>query len=139
MAVRVMSYLGLLYQDLIRQKFLGPSGKLPPVLPIVLYNGERRWTASQNIGQLIETIPGGLKHYRPELHYLLLDEGAVIDSPGCLQDLLEVHDMLSERIKKWPPSVLKPNTDPVTICDDHGKAPSGRGRALFTPNHQFQP
>ncbi|PMR73066.1 transposase, partial [Billgrantia endophytica] len=37
MAVRIMSYLGLLYQDLIRQKAFTPSGKLPPVLPIVLY------------------------------------------------------------------------------------------------------
>ncbi|MCK0164341.1 Rpn family recombination-promoting nuclease/putative transposase [Marinobacter sp. S6332] len=31
MAVRVMSYLGLLYQDLIRQKHLTANGKLPPV------------------------------------------------------------------------------------------------------------
>ncbi|MSS85511.1 Rpn family recombination-promoting nuclease/putative transposase, partial [Actinomycetaceae bacterium WB03_NA08] len=44
MAVRIMSYLGLLYQDLIRQDAFTPSGKLPPVLPIVLYNGEKRWT-----------------------------------------------------------------------------------------------
>ena|SRR5690554_3610294 len=57
MAVRVMSYLGLLYQDLIRQKSLTPSGKLPPVLPVVLYNGEKRWAAVQNVAPLIETIP----------------------------------------------------------------------------------
>ena len=31
MAVRVMSYLGLLYQDLVRQKAFTPNGKLPPV------------------------------------------------------------------------------------------------------------
>jgi hypothetical protein len=29
MAVRVMSYLGLLYQDLVRQKAFTPNGKLP--------------------------------------------------------------------------------------------------------------
>lgn len=50
MAVRVMSYLGLLYQDLIRQKNLTPSGKLPPVLPVVLYNGEKRWKAAKMLG-----------------------------------------------------------------------------------------
>lgn len=36
MAPRMMVYVGLLYQDLIRNKQLGPRGLLPPVLPIVL-------------------------------------------------------------------------------------------------------
>lgn len=67
MAVRIMSYLGLLYQDLVRQKALTPSGKLPPVLPVVLYNGEERWTAAQNVSDLVERVPGGLEHYHPEL------------------------------------------------------------------------
>lgn len=39
MAVRMLEYLGLLYQDLIRTHQLGQSGRLPPVLPIVPYNG----------------------------------------------------------------------------------------------------
>ncbi|MCK7546073.1 Rpn family recombination-promoting nuclease/putative transposase [Marinobacter bryozoorum] len=171
MAVRVMSYLGLLYQDLIRQKALAQDGKLPPVLPVVLYNGDQRWQAADNIVELIEPVPGGLQTYSPQLQYLLLDEGAIVESsewpgearnlvaglfrlehnrdeqdmlnvlgslvewlkapgqstlrrafvvwirrvllpnraPGMelpefnnLQDLHEVHDMLSERIKKWP-------------------------------------
>lgn len=80
MAVRVMAYEALLYQDLIRQKALTSSGKLPPVLPIVLYNGEKRWTAAQNVADLVEEIPGGLRRYCPSLPYLLLDEGAVFDS-----------------------------------------------------------
>src|SRR5690554_940489 len=80
MAVRVMAYEALLYQDLIRQKALTSSGKLPPVLPIVLYNGEKRWAAAQNVADLVEEIPGGLRRYCPSLPYLLLDEGAVFDS-----------------------------------------------------------
>lgn len=40
MAVRIMAYVALLYQDLIRQGQLTVKGKLPPVLPMVLYNGE---------------------------------------------------------------------------------------------------
>lgn len=40
MALRVMVYLGLLYQDLIRHGDTLADGRLPPVLPIVLYNGE---------------------------------------------------------------------------------------------------
>lgn len=81
MAVRIMSYLGLLYQDLIRQQALTPSGRLPPVLPVVLYNGEERWMAAQNVADLVERVPGGLERYRPDLAYLLLDEGALVSDP----------------------------------------------------------
>lgn len=35
MPLRLMTYVGLLYQDLIRTKQLTISGKLPPVLPVV--------------------------------------------------------------------------------------------------------
>ena len=48
MAVRVMVYLGLLYQDLIKTKQLTRTGRLPPVLPVVLYNGKPRWTAAED-------------------------------------------------------------------------------------------
>ena len=75
MAVRIMTYLGLLYQDLIKAKAWTPTGKLPPVLPLVLYNGAQRWLAAQNVADLIEVVPGGLEQYRPQLQYLLLDEG----------------------------------------------------------------
>ena len=36
MAVRILVYVGLLYQALIRARQLPPSGKLPPVVPVVL-------------------------------------------------------------------------------------------------------
>jgi hypothetical protein len=75
MAVRIMVYLGLLYQDLLKRQQLTRHGLLPPVLPIVLYNGETRWTAAEELADLIEVIPGGLARYRPALRYLLLDEG----------------------------------------------------------------
>ena len=45
MALRVMVYAGLLWQHLVKEKRLPPDGKLPPILPVVLYNGDRRWTA----------------------------------------------------------------------------------------------
>ena len=75
-----LTYLGLLYQELIRAGKLTATGKLPPVLPIVLYNGNQRWNAAQDIVDLIEVVPGGLAQYRPQLRYLLLDEGACDES-----------------------------------------------------------
>ncbi|MFM9272179.1 Rpn family recombination-promoting nuclease/putative transposase [Halomonas elongata] len=86
MAVRVMAYEALLYQDLIRQKAFTPAGKLPPVLPIVLYNGDQRWTAAQNVADLVEPIPGGLSHYRPSLPYLLLDEAEICQNEDHLEE-----------------------------------------------------
>jgi predicted transposase YdaD len=80
MAVRVMTYVGLLYQDLIRNRELTPSGKLPPVLPVVLYNGKASWRAALDVADLVEAVPGGLERYRPRLTYCLLDEARMADS-----------------------------------------------------------
>ncbi len=74
MAVRLMTYIGLLYQDLIRTGSLLDNGKLPPVLPLVLYNGKQRWSSATSVESLIQQVPGGLSKYRPTLTYLLLDE-----------------------------------------------------------------
>jgi len=77
MALRMMVYVGLLYQDLIRNKQLGPHGLLPPVLPIVLYNGERRWRAPVSLAELLPKPPAFLAPLQPQMRYLLIDEGAI--------------------------------------------------------------
>jgi len=70
MPLRVLVYVGLLYQDLIREKKVGLSGKLPPVLPIVLYNGRQRWDGSVEMLDLIAAVPGGLSRYLPPISIL---------------------------------------------------------------------
>jgi len=76
MSVRMMTYLGLLYQDLIISEAVKAGQKLPPVLPIVLYNGTKRWeNAPLDIKDTIEKSPRGLDQYLPQLRYLLIDEG----------------------------------------------------------------
>jgi hypothetical protein len=80
MALRLMVYLGLFYQELLQRHQLTPAGKLPPVLPLVLYNGHASWGAARDVGDLIEGIPGGLEQYRPQLRYCLLDEERIADS-----------------------------------------------------------
>jgi hypothetical protein len=80
MAVRVMTYVGLLYQDLIRRGWLTPGGLLPPVLPLVLYNGLPPWRAAEDVADLVEAPPGGLERYRPRLRYFLLDEMRIAES-----------------------------------------------------------
>jgi hypothetical protein len=80
MALRLMVYVGLLWQDLLRQKVLTPSGRLPPVLPLVLYNGDTPWRAARDVSELVEEIPGGLEQYRPKLRHFLLDEQRIADA-----------------------------------------------------------
>jgi hypothetical protein len=75
MAVRIQTYVGLLYQDLIKANHLSEQRKLPPVLPIVLYNGERAWQAPESVSELIQPIPEKLHAYQPQQRYLLIDEG----------------------------------------------------------------
>lgn len=75
MAVRLLTYIGLLYQDLAAAKALPRGMKLPPVLPIVLYNGEARWWAKSSVQALSEpNLPETLQHWQPQLRYLLLSE-----------------------------------------------------------------
>ena len=89
MALRMMTYLGLLYQDLVRTKRLTESGLLPPVLPVVLYNGEHRWNAATDMGSLIKEVPDELDRYAPRLRYLLLDEGTFSNEElGALENLV---------------------------------------------------
>ncbi|ESQ14353.1 MAG: hypothetical protein N838_11830 [Thiohalocapsa sp. PB-PSB1] len=51
MALRLMTYVGLLYQDLVKAGEIGTGDALPPVLPIVLYNGSDAWAAKTSRGR----------------------------------------------------------------------------------------
>ncbi|HIK73581.1 MAG TPA: transposase, partial [Alcanivorax sp.] len=76
MPVRILTYTGLLYQDLVRRQELDNSRKLPPVLPIVLYNGAARWRAPTRVSGLIQPGPAALAEFQPDQALLLIDEGA---------------------------------------------------------------
>lgn len=89
MPVRMMQYVAALYESLIKDKSINPSEGLPPVFPIVLYNGDQRWQVSTNIGELIN-CPTVLKPYQPNMAYYLLDEGAYSES-----ELNSVHNAVA--------------------------------------------
>ncbi|MEK8017901.1 MAG: Rpn family recombination-promoting nuclease/putative transposase [Candidatus Parabeggiatoa sp.] len=52
MAVRVLNYLTNFYMDYLKSN--KGVKKLPPIFPIVLYNGDKSWTAPVNLANLIE-------------------------------------------------------------------------------------
>ena len=76
MPARMLQYVAALYDHLLRSKAANASTGLPPVLPIVLYNGDARWRQSSELYDLIRPHPLVLKPFQPRLKFWLLDEGA---------------------------------------------------------------
>jgi hypothetical protein len=74
MAVRLLTYVGLLLEQIIRAERLKPGDALPVVLPLVLYNGKGPWRAPLDLSRLFVRAPRGLRRHLPRLTYLLLDE-----------------------------------------------------------------
>jgi hypothetical protein len=77
MAVRTQVYQGLLWQQVIDEQKLQAGARLPPLLLLVLYNGERRWKAATTTSELIALSPdSALWPWQPQVRYHLLDVGA---------------------------------------------------------------
>lgn len=105
MAVRLMTYIGLLYQDLQKTGNLLPDGKLPPVLPLVLYNGRKQWNATTSIKDLIQNVAGGLSKYRPDFQYLLIEERRFQEADLPAQNLVSAIFQLEN--SRYPEDVHK--------------------------------
>ncbi len=86
-ALRMLKYLLEFYQHLIHNKKLK---KLPPVFPILLYNGNKKWTAKQNIFDLIDTPPelAKIKPYLPHFKYFKIIENEFSDK--LLEDMSNI-------------------------------------------------
>lgn len=78
MPVRIQVYAGLLWQQIIDEMRLKPGDRLPPVLPVVLYNGDKAWNAPTGTMELV-ALPSDLPlwHWQPQIRYHLVDEKAL--------------------------------------------------------------
>ena len=79
MSVRVATYCGLLYQDIIQTQNLRQNDCLPAILPVVIYNGRYRWQAPTELASLMEPIPEVFKPLQLNVSYVLIDEGRYTD------------------------------------------------------------
>ena len=77
MAVRILAYTALLWQDIIKADKLGAGDRLPPVFPLVLYNGGKAWKAPTDLRDLLLSHKKSLENYQPRQQYFLLDAGRV--------------------------------------------------------------
>ena len=76
MALRMLDYSVRVLQGLGKED-LGPKGEYPAILPVVIYNGARRWNAPTDMRGLYGSLPDELLGYLPRSRYLLLDLGRV--------------------------------------------------------------
>ena len=71
MVVRVAYYILAFYMDYIAN--YNPSERLPSIFPIVVYNGNERWTAPERLADLIEPSPS-LEEYGVQCRYFKIAE-----------------------------------------------------------------
>jgi len=77
MPVRLMTYMGLFFEFLIAGGRLPKSGKLPLVIPVVIYNGVSPWGTPLDLSELIERLDTSAEQYVPHLRYFLIHEAKV--------------------------------------------------------------
>jgi predicted transposase/invertase (TIGR01784 family) len=87
MAVRMLTYVSLLIEEILRKERRKPGSAIPVVLPVVLYNGKRPWRAPLDLARLFGETPGSLRSHLPRLRYVVLDEGHLdLDRPELSQN-----------------------------------------------------
>ncbi len=80
MPIRLLHYVACFYDHLLKTRQTTPAKGFPPVLPIVLYNGTRPWTACEDVYHMVQPEPPAfLRVYQSHLRYYLVDEGRYTD------------------------------------------------------------
>lgn len=75
MPLRILHYTASFYHQLLKDGRINlRKDKLPPVFPVVLYNGEPAWQITQEMQQLIHAVPAFLKAFQPSQRHYLVDE-----------------------------------------------------------------
>ena len=106
MAVRILDYSVLLYQESLRN---APSKPLPPVLFIILYHGHGQWKARTEIAPLLAPHGALLAPCQPSQRHFVLDVG------GYTGALPEERNRMAELVR------LASSCDPATMVKEfHG-------------------
>ena len=95
MALRMLDYTVQILLALGRED-RGPGGALPPVLPVVIYNGERRWDPAMEMRDLFAPVPAELVGYLPRHRYSLLDLRALDPSRLPPENVVSLVAMLEQ-------------------------------------------
>ena len=105
MPVRILVYAALLWLYLIEQGEIKPGDTLPPIFPIVLYNGRTKWQAARDIKSLLPSMPKGLQAYQPAQKFFLVDENALSQEVLDAARGVSAHLFRLERLRMGDPFV----------------------------------
>ncbi len=73
MVLRTLNYMTNFYMDYLLTFKDNRKTKLPALFPIILYNGEEKWTAPANINELIEPYPALGKYSLSFEHFVIAE------------------------------------------------------------------
>ncbi len=88
MALRMNTYVSLALESILNSPQSKASDPLPFILPIVLYNGPKRWRAATSLAERQSGFSAGMRAYSPSLQFLLVDENLL--DPDVLAPLVNV-------------------------------------------------
>jgi len=100
MLLRLLRYILRIRDQFLKQH--PDASKLPPILPIVLYQGGDAWTADTSLCSLID-IPDGLATYQPDFRHLLVDlnditeyikQAEAINQPRLQEEIMTIAEKL---------------------------------------------
>ena len=83
--VRMLNYITMFYDFLLRKS---KAGKLPPVLPLLIYNGRRNWNVPLRLEELIEP-------YLPERYIPHFEYYPIIEKNYSDETLFEIKNLAS--------------------------------------------
>ena len=96
MAVRILEYTAMLYRALLREGAFEGGGALPPVLPVVLYNGDAPWRSAPEMRDLVAKTGPGLAPFQPSQRHVVLDERHVGADDAGLKELTRAVVLLEQ-------------------------------------------
>ncbi len=114
MPLRMIKYTAQIYTKLEEEKRL-PGGKLPPVLPVVVYSGKRRWSAPREMKEMVGPVDEELQPFQLQQRYFLLDLRRVGVEDAMLDNVLYAQALVEQGRWEdlWPAlSALQEATDP---------------------------
>ncbi len=107
--VRMLNYITMFYDSLLKKS---KAGKLPPVLPLLIYNGRQDWNVPFRLEELIE--PYLPRRYIPHFEYYPIIEKNYSD-----ETLFEINNLVSAIMimeNSRDEEILQGNVDRVVEC-----------------------
>ena len=76
MPLRMNTYCSLQLEQLVRQQRLAPERRLPPIIPIVIYNGSQQWKAPLELNELFSVRGSAEAAFNGQCQFILMELSA---------------------------------------------------------------